>query len=360
MALLGRAFYLQGMHYDFLRAKGESRYSRVIDISATRGRILDRNGEPLAISTPVKSVWAIPGDLELTGDKLKKLASLIDLEPAEIKKRLDSDKDFVFLKRQISPEVADRVEELGIPGLYQQREYRRYYPAGEVMAHVLGFTGVDDQGQEGIELSHQAALNGKPGSRRVIKDRLGHIVEDVESIKAPQEGQDVTLAIDSKIQYLAFKQLKAAVDLHKAKAGGIVVVDAETGEILALACVPSFNPNNRVKLGGSQVRNRVMTDTFEPGSTLKPFTVALALESGHVKPDTMIDTGNGKFTIGPATISDSHPGGRLSVAQVIQKSSNVGAAQDRARTQRFRHVGEFRPRRLRHRARTRISRRRCR
>jgi cell division protein FtsI (penicillin-binding protein 3) len=325
-ALLGRAFYLQGMHYDFLRAKGESRYSRVIDISANRGRILDRNGEPLAISTPVKSIWAIPSDVQLGDDKLKKLAALIDLDPPEIRRRLESDKDFVYLKRQISPDVADRVEELGIPGLYQQREYRRYYPAGEVMAHVLGFTGVNDEGQEGIELSHQATLIGKAGSRRVIKDRMGHIVEDVGSIKAPQEGQDVTLSIDSKIQYLAFRQLKAAVELHKAKAGGIVVVDTQTGEVLALACVPTFNPNNRVKLSGNQVRNRVMTDTFEPGSTLKPFTVALALEEGKFKPDSLIATGGGKLTIGPATISDTHASAQLTVAQVIQRSSNVGAA----------------------------------
>jgi cell division protein FtsI (penicillin-binding protein 3) len=326
LALLGRAFYLQGLHDDFLRQKGESRYSRVIDISATRGRILDRNGEPLAISTPVKSVWAIPADVKLTADKLKKLSALIELDAGEIQRRLESDKDFVYLKRQLPPEAAAQVEELGIPGLYQQREYRRFYPAGEVTAHVLGFTGIDDDGQEGIELAHQSTLVGKPGSRRVIKDRLGHIVEDVESIKSPQEGQDVTLAIDSKIQYLAYRQLKAAVEAHRAKAGGIVVVDTQTGEILALANVPSFNPNNRVKLSGAQVRNRVMTDTFEPGSTMKPFTVALALESGHVKPDTVIDTGNGKLSIGPATINDTHPSAHLTVAQVIQKSSNVGAA----------------------------------
>lgn len=325
-ALLGRAFYLQGLHDDFLRQKGESRYSRVIDISATRGRILDRNGEPLAISTPVKSVWAIPSDVGLNADKLKKLSALLELDPAEIQQRLKSDKDFVYLKRQLPPEVAERVEELGIPGLYQQREYRRFYPAGEVTAHVLGFTGVDDDGQEGIELSHQATLVGRPGSRRVIKDRLGHIVEDVESIKSPQEGQDITLAIDSNIQYLAYRQLKAAVEAHKAKAGGIVVVDTQTGEILALANVPSFNPNNRVKLSGNQVRNRVMTDTFEPGSTMKPFTVALALEEGKVKADTMIETGGGKLTIGPATINDTHASAHLTVAQVIQKSSNVGAA----------------------------------
>jgi cell division protein FtsI (penicillin-binding protein 3) len=326
IALLGRAFYLQGMHDGFLRQKGESRYSRVIEISATRGRVLDRNGEPLAISTPVKSVWAIPGDVELEGGKLKKLSALLELDPAEIRRRLSSDREFVFVKRQISPEVAERVEELAIPGLYQQREYRRYYPAGEVMAHVLGFTGIDDAGQEGIELAHQATLNGRQGSRRVIKDRLGHIVEDVESIKAPQEGQDVTLSIDGKIQYLAFRQLKAAVEAHKAKAGAIVVLDVQSGEILALANLPSFNPNNRGKLTGAQVRNRVLTDTFEPGSTLKPFTVALALETGKVTPDTVIDTGPGIMSIGSATIRDAHQGGRMTVAQVIQKSSNVGAA----------------------------------
>jgi len=325
--LAARAVYLQGWNDDFLRAKGESRYSRVIEISANRGRILDRNGEALAVSTPVKSIWAIPGDVEFTPDTLGRLAQLLDLPKDEVRRRIDgAEGDFVFMKRQVPPEVADRIAELRIPGLFQSREYRRYYPGGEVMAHVLGFTGVDDAGQEGIELAFQKDLAGKAGSRRVIRDRRGQIVEDLESIRAAQEGRDLVLSIDSKIQSLAFSQLKAAIELHRAKAGGILVLDADTGEVLALANLPSYNPNNRSKLAGAQLRNRVLTDTFEPGSTMKPFTIALALELGKLTPDTVIQTAPGRLTVGAATISDAHPHGPLSVEEVIQKSSNVGTA----------------------------------
>lgn len=325
--LLGRAAYLQGLNNDFLQAKGESRYSRVIEIFANRGRILDRNGEALAVSTPVKSVWTIPSEVKLDRQKLARLASLLELPQREIEKRIgDTSRDFVFLKRQISPEVAERVARLHVPGLFQDREYRRYYPAGEVMAHVLGFTGADDIGQEGIELAFQDVLAGKSGSRRVIKDRLGQIVEDVESIKAAKDGHDLILSLDARIQNIAFGQLKAAVEEHRAKAGGIVVLDVDTGEVLALANLPTYNPNNRNDLSGAQLRNRAVTDTFEPGSTLKPFTIALALESGRIRPDTVIQTAPGSLSIGPATIRDAHIERALTVAQVIQKSSNVGAA----------------------------------
>ena len=322
-----RAVYLQAVNTDFLQMKGESRFSRVLEVPATRGRILDRNGEAVAISTPVKSIWAIPEDVQASPAQVKSLATLLNVDPAELQKKFsDTTRDFVYLKRQIPPEQAERIAELGLPGIYSQREYRRYYPGGDGMAHVIGFTGVGDEGQEGIELAFQSSLAGKAGSRRVIKDRRGSIVEDLESIRAAQDGKDLTLSVDGKIQNIAFGALKSAVEFHKAKAGAIVVLDVRSGEVLALANMPSYNPNNRGKLTGAQLRNRVMTDIFEPGSTLKPFTVALAVDEGRVRPDTMIQTAPGKLTIANHTISDAHASGLLSVAQVIQKSSNVGAA----------------------------------
>ena len=325
--LLGRSVWLQAVKTGFLQERGEARYSRVLEVPATRGRIVDRRGDALAISTPVKSIWAIPEDVKATSAQLRQLAQLLGAEPRELERRLaDTARDFVYLKRQIAPETADRVAQLGIPGLYQQREFRRYYPGGETMAHVVGFTGVDDAGQEGIELAFQASLAGVPGSRRVIKDRLGHVVEDIEAIRAAQDGKDLRLALDGKIQSLAFAALKQAVDAHKARGGALVALDTRTGEVLALANVPTYNPNNRARLSGAQLRNRVITDLFEPGSTLKPFTVALAIELGKVTPQTVIQTAPGRLTIANHTIHDAHPGGAMSVAQVIQKSSNVGAA----------------------------------
>jgi cell division protein FtsI (penicillin-binding protein 3) len=325
--LVGRSVYLQAVKTDFLQMKGESRFSRVIEVPATRGRILDRNGEAVAISTPVRSIWAIPEDVDAKPEQLKKLAALLSTDGRELERKFaDTARDFVYLKRQIPPELADRVAALGIPGVYAHREFRRYYPGGEVMAHVIGFTGVEDAGQEGMELAFQDTLAGKAGSRRVIKDRLGRIVEDIESIRGAQDGRDLTLSVDGKIQNLAYGALKAAVEAHKAKAGAIVVLDVRTGEVLALANLPTYNPNNRGKLTGAQLRNRVMTDLFEPGSTAKPLTVALAMEAGKVSPATVIQTAPGSLTIANRTIRDAHPGGAMSVAQVIQKSSNVGTA----------------------------------
>ncbi|MBL8377204.1 MAG: penicillin-binding protein 2 [Burkholderiales bacterium] len=325
--LIARAVYLQAFNNDFLQQKGESRYSRVIEISASRGRITDRHGEILASSTPVKSVWAIPDDVKASREERRELARHLSMPFEELEARLaDSDREFVYLKRQLPPEVADRIAAMKIPGLYQQREYRRYYPAGEVTAHVLGFTGVDETGQEGIELAFQDELSGRAGSRRVIKDRRGNIIEDVAALRTPRDGRDIALSLDSKIQYIAYRELKAAVEEHRAKAGGIVVLDAVSGEVLALANLPVYNPNNRAGLSGAQLRNRVLTDSFEPGSTMKPFTAALALELGRVTPATVIQTAPGKLSIGAATISDAHPHGALTVAEVIQKSSNVGTA----------------------------------
>jgi cell division protein FtsI (penicillin-binding protein 3) len=325
--LAGRAFYLQGMDHGFLQAKGEARYGRVVEMPASRGAVKDRNGKPLAISTPVESIWAAPDDLEADAAQVHSLARALGIAPEEIRQKIaNKDRQFVYLKRQISPERAARVMALRIPGVFEQREYRRYYPAGDLMAHVVGFTGVDDNGQEGVELAEQSRLAGTPGSRKVIRDRRGRIVEDVESMHPPRDGEEVDLAIDERLQFLAHRELKAAVAAHHAKGGSLAIVDARSGEILALVNMPDYNPNNRTHLTGSQTRNRSVTDLFEPGSTMKPFTIAAALDDGIVTPTTVVDTGPGVMSIGRWPIHDSHPNGVLTVAQVIQKSSNIGTA----------------------------------
>ena len=324
-ALVGRGFYLQVINNDFLQEKGESRYRRDIEVSASRGKVVDRNGDLLAVSTPMKSIWAIPGDARtMSAAQKQQLAALLDMGVRELDGKIAPEKTFVFVKRQVPPETADRIAALKLPGVHQEKEYRRYYPTGDMTAHIVGFTGVDDKGLEGVELAFQPSLLGRAGSRSVIRDRRGNIIEDVGALKPPQDGKDVRLALDSKIQYLAYSQLKAAVESNKAKAGGAIVIDVRTGEILALVNLPTYNPNNRETLSGAQLRNRALTDTFEPGSTLKPFTAALALEKGKFRPDTVINCAPGRITIGNATISDAHPHGALTVAQVIQKSSNVG------------------------------------
>ena len=327
LALVMRGFYLQVIHNDFLQQKGDSRYLRDIEISASRGKIVDRNGDMLAVSTPMKTIWAIPGDARtMNGEQKRHLAALLDMGVRELDGKIASEKTFTFIKRQVSPETAERIAALKLPGIHQEREYRRFYPTGDMTAHIVGFTGVDDKGLEGVELAFQSSLLGRSGSRTVIRDRRGNIVEDVGATKPPQDGKDVRLALDSKIQYLAYTQLKEAVEKHSAKAGGAVVIDALNGEVLALVNWPTYNPNNREKLSGAQLRNRAITDTYEPGSVMKPFTAALALERGKVRFDTVINCAPGRMTIGPATISDAHPHGALTVAQVIQKSSNVGTA----------------------------------
>ncbi|MBC7502310.1 MAG: penicillin-binding protein 2 [Herminiimonas sp.] len=326
-ALAGRALWLQGISTEFLQKQGASRYARTLELPATRGKITDRNGQVLASSVPVKAIWAVPDDvLEASKEKLRELARLLGMSEAELRKKLDSDRNFVYLKRQVEQPTVDQIIKLGIGGIETRKEYKRFYPEGDVMAHVVGFTNVEDTGQDGMELSLQKNLAGMTGSRRVIKDRLGRIVEDIEAVREPHDGKDLALSIDSKIQYIAFSHLKEAVEKHKAKAGGIVVLDVKTGEVLALANLPTYNPNNRSILTGAQLRNRVLTDTFEPGSTLKPFTVALSLDTNRINPNTVFQTSPGKMTIGSATIGDAHAHGILTVSQIIQKSSNIGTA----------------------------------
>ncbi len=325
--LLVRGIYLQCIHNAFLQQKGDERFVRTMGVVAHRGTISDRNGEPLAISTPVESVWASPQKIEATPRQIRRLAQVLSMNPDEVTARLsDTEREFVYLKRQLPPDQAEKVVKLGIPGVALQREYRRYYPDGEVSAQLLGFTDVDDNGREGMELALQQQVGGENGSQRVIQDKRGKVVERVASLRLPKPGSDVVLSIDKKLQTLAFREIRQAVTQHHAKSGSIVVLDAKTGEVLALTNWPSYNPNNRSKPGAEMLRNRAVTDQFEPGSTMKPFTVAAALEAGKVKPETVINTSGGALTIGDYTIHDSHPDSRLTVAQVIQKSSNVGAA----------------------------------
>ncbi len=325
--LLGRGVYLQGIHNGFLQEKGNARYSRVIEVSAHRGMISDRNGEPLAISTPVESVWASPSDVEADKRQVKQLSQILGMDIDDVTNRLfDTSRDFVYLKRLLPPEQVEKVVSLKLPGVSLQREYRRYYPAGDEAAQTLGFTGQDDNGQEGMELALQEQLAGKPGSQRVIKDNHGYIVEDVGSLHASKPGSDIVLSLDSNLQHIAYRELEIAVRQHRAKAGAVVVLDARSGEVLALANYPGYNPNNRNNTSSKAMRNRAITDLFEPGSTMKPFTVAMAIERGKVNPNTIINTEHGVFMLNNRKIHDAHQESRLTVAQVIQKSSNVGAA----------------------------------
>jgi len=324
--LVVRSVYLQWIDNEFLQTQGSARHSRELEVPAHRGRIVDRFGEVLAVSTPVKSLWVFPDKFEASPDELAKLARILDTTPQKITAQIDAHGEFAFVAKQIAPEVSERAMALRIKGLHDQNEYRRFYPGGDVTAQIVGFTGDRDAGQEGMELAQQGWLAGVPGSRRVIINRRNEAVEDVAAIRAPQAGRDLALAIDTRLQYLAFRELKAAVEQNKAKAGGLVIIDVATGEILALANWPTYNPNRRDKVARERMRNRPLTDTFEPGSTLKPFTIAAALDVGKVRPDTVIQTGGGQMTIGSATIHDAHREGALTVEQVIQKSSNIGAA----------------------------------
>ena len=323
--LVGRAAHVQVIDNDFFIRQGEVRFARTLTLPPNRGRVLDRNGVLLASSVPAPSIWANPEDLERDPVKLRQLAKLLEMAPAELDAKLkDEEKTFVWLRRQMDESVVKEIRALNIKGVYDIKEYKRLYPEGEAAAHIVGFTNVEDKGQEGVELIFQKQLAGQPGSRRVIKDRLGRVVEAVGETVHPVDGQDLQLSIDSKVQFYAYQTLRDAVAQHKAKAGSVVVLDAQTGEILALANYPSYSPDKRGNLSGEQLRNRALTDSFEPGSTMKPFAVALALQQGLVKPETPIQTAPGKITITGSTISDVHPYGVLTVNEVIQKSSNVG------------------------------------
>ena len=325
VALAVRAAYIQVYANDFFLRQGEVRFARTLELPANRGRILDRNGVILASSVPAPSIWAIPEDIDRDPAQLRKLAALLEMPLAELGRRLENeDKTFVWLKRQVDESVAQQIMALEFKGVYQRKEYKRQYPEGEAAAHVVGFTNVEDIGQEGVELAFNKELSGRNGSRRVIKDRLGRVVEDVGEQIAPVDGPDLQLSVDSKVQFFAYQKLRDAVQLNKAKAGCVVVLDVITGEVLALANYPSYAPGKRQNLSGEQLRNRALTDTFEPGSVMKPFTIGLGLETGRVTPQSLIDTGNGKLTITGSTISDSHPNGVLTVEGVIQKSSNIG------------------------------------
>ncbi|NOY65967.1 MAG: penicillin-binding protein 2 [Gammaproteobacteria bacterium] len=326
--LMWRVVYLQVYDKSFLQGQGTARYLRTVSTPAHRGVIMDRNGDALAISTPVESIWVNPKKLVDHQRSLPTLAKILRLDLDSLKQTIAArmNREFVYLKRHVNPELAEKVLALDIDGVFSQREYRRYYPAGEVVSHVIGFTNIDDKGQEGIELAYEDWLKGTPGKKRVIKDRLGRVIEDVENIKYADAGKDLYLSVDRRIQYLAYRELKTAIKLNKARSGSAVMLDVNSGEVLAIVNQPSYNPNNRRKLRSSQYRNRAVTDVFEPGSTIKPFTIATALESKKYTPSTRIDTSPGRLKIGRNTIRDHKNYGEIDVTRVITKSSNVGAS----------------------------------
>jgi cell division protein FtsI (penicillin-binding protein 3) len=329
VGLVARAFDLQVVRKQFYQDQGDARFLREVDIAVSRGTIFDRNGEPLAVSTPMVSITAVPSEVLDNADRIPALAQALGTDPDDLKSYLEqrADRDFAYLRRQMSPDAAQAVLDLGVPGVNGQREYKRYYPSGEVTAHVLGFTNIDDHGQEGLELAFDSWLAGKKGAKRVIRDRMGHIVEDVEQVRAPQPGQNLTLSIDRRIQFLAYSELKKQLDDVQADSGEMVVLDVRTGEILAMVSLPTYNPNAVTGTNGSQRRNRAVTDVVEPGSTMKPFTMAAALSSGKFTPTSpSIDTGNGHFMYYGHDIHDDSANGVLTPTGVLTKSSNVGAA----------------------------------
>jgi len=327
MVLIGRAVQLQVFNTGFLADQAAARHLRVAKISAHRGTIVDRNGEPLAVSTPVDSVWVNPRELVQAADRIPHLASALDIDGEALARRLTRNvgKEFMYLRRHMSPSDAAAIADLGIPGVDLEREYRRYYPAGEVTGHLIGFTNIDDQGQEGLELAFDHWLSGKPGKKKVLKDRLGRIVEDIERLEPASAGRELAVSVDLRIQYLAYRELKAAIQRHNSSAGSIVVLDIRTGEVLAMANQPNYNPNDRSQFNASRYRNRAITDIFEPGSSLKPLIVAAALESGEFKSTTRVDTSPGFVQVGSKLIEDDRNHGRISLATILARSSNVGA-----------------------------------
>lgn len=328
--LMWRTLHLQVLDNDrgreFLQGQGNARTIRTEKIPAHRGMITDRNGEPLAVSTPVASIWADPKELSTALDRLPELARLLGVDARQLKEKVSlmPGRRFVYLRRQLSPADAEKILAASIPGVYMQREYRRFYPAGEVVSHVLGFTNIDDQGQEGLELAYNDWLQGTPGSKRVLKDLYGNIFRDLDDGKPAEPGNDLQLTIDLRLQYLAYKELKSALQRAQAKAGSVVMLDAHTGEVLAMVNQPGFNPNNRAEMQLSALRNRAVTDVFEPGSTVKPFTVIAALESGKFQSDSVIDTSPGYVRIGSKTLVDPVNYGVLDLEHILKKSSQVG------------------------------------
>jgi cell division protein FtsI (penicillin-binding protein 3) len=323
--LVVRAIDLQVLDRQFLQHQGDVRHVGIVSVPAHRGRVLDRNGELLAISTPVKSVWVNPKEFEAPDRDARALADALGISVKELRQRVaDTDRGFVYLKRRMSPELADQAMALKIPGVYADREFKRYYPTGEVASHLIGFNNVDDHGQEGIELAYNDWLKGVPGARKILRDGKRRIIEDLENVRLPSAGKDLSLSIDQRLQYLAYRELKKAVIQQKAKAGSLVLLDSENGEVLAMVNQPSFNPNSRAKISGNVSRNRALTDVFEPGSTIKPFGVACALELGTVRPETSFDTNPGQMHVGHNVVKDVHNYGVLDVAHILQKSSNVG------------------------------------
>lgn len=326
MLLVVQSVSLQSTNKAFLQKKGGDRYIRTLELQADRGKIKDRRGEILAGSSPVASVWVNPSVVEITEKQKLTLAKLLDMKVALLDQKVSNkQKEFIYIKRRIAPDLAEQVKALNIAGVYLEREYKRFYPAGDVTSHVVGFTGVDGNGQEGLELVRNDALAGQAGQRRVIKDRAGQIVEELEVVREPSDGDELTLSIDRRIQYLVFRELSKAIEHYKAKAGSAVVLDAKTGEVLAMANFPTYNPNNPTNIRG-KTRNRALTDVFEPGSTMKPVTAAAALQFGGYLTTTKVDTAPGYMSIGPATIHDTHSYAELTVAEVVKKSSNVGSA----------------------------------
>lgn len=328
LALAARAVDLQLMNHGFLAGQGDARHSRVAEITAHRGTVTDRYGEPLAVSTPVDSVWVNPQELSQSADQLRRLARSLGRDSQSLARRVSSnlDREFLYLARHLQPEQAARIRMLGIPGVYLLREYRRYYPAGEVSGHVLGFTSVDDSGQEGLELAYDHWLAGEDGAKRVIQDRYGRVVENVESIRGARPGKDLVLSLDLRIQYLAYRELKRALLEHRARSGSLVVLDIATGEVLAMVNQPAFNPNDREQLAAGRYRNRAVTDILEPGSSLKPFVVAAGLASGRFHARSVIDTDPGFVKVGMKVIEDKHKLGAIDLATVLAKSSNVAMA----------------------------------
>lgn len=322
LGLVARAVYIQIIGTDFYQKEGEKRFAHTFDVPASRGRVLDRNGLVLATSVPSPSVWAIPKDFQADTAQRRKLARLLDMPPAELDERLGRSRNFAWLARQVDEPVWEQVKALDLKGVHQQREYKRQYPEGEAAAHVVGFTNIEEAGQEGIELRFNQALSGHDGSRTVVRDRRGRVVDDLGDAVDPQNGQDIQLALDSKVQFFAYQNVRNAVIEQRAKSGSVVVLDAQTGEVLALANYPSYNPADRKKLQGAQLRNRALTDIFEPGSTMKPFIAALALEKKMVTPNTVLQTAGLRVSGFP--ITDVHVRPTMTVAEVIQKSSNIG------------------------------------